>query len=560
MPTLLDQLQAMYAAQPPPQQLPSLDAMLAEQAPQQQPYGAPSADVGQPDFGIGGAPPAAAPAAAAPPAALIPQQPEQPTNLGHPDVLAKAKELIDNAPKQDATPSGPKGLPAHSETIRYEQGGATPQQRAEGVAAQGQYDQATGTIAQSRLHEQADQLEQQAKVLRVQAAAEDEQRHKQEADNAARQERLRDQQMQLAEQKDEPIDTKRYAHNMDLFSKVGAIISAFSYGYLNPHGGAAPIIDDLTKMAHEDVQAQIQDRAANRDRRTGIIDQYERQYGDTTLVAKRLEADKLLTMSKQAKAEAIEAKSTEAKGQATDLGQQLEAKADLLHQQIQQATYSKPVEVSRTYSAPAAGGSVLDKVLERAKKMREQGYSDDQIHPLLEAAGLGKPAGKSVEALNRDDKESSIADRKAAAAIKEKELSDQQGKVEAATTSMTALGLATGKVIQDPTTKEWIPNPNRTKGGTLSTLAEKVPGVSAPIHTSYDAAVQAFAHVYSRGNVSPEAVDQTKHLLPSLYDTPENTALKMNAAQRMIEDRRKESRKDGEGKLPDLGGLGTAVP
>lgn len=126
--------------------------------------------------------------------------------------------------------------------------------------------------------------------------------------------------------------------------------------------------------------------------------QYEREYGDTTLVAKRLEADKLLTFAKEAKAQGLQAKSAEVKAQADDLVAKLQNRVGVIHNDIQKAMYGKPVETSTTYAANKAvdPSAKLDKAFKTVEALQKVGgYTPEQINSYLRAAGLPTPEGKS---------------------------------------------------------------------------------------------------------------------------------------------------------------------
>lgn len=328
------------------------------------------------------------------------QQPMQTAPEPAPPVQAAPPGLADMSqyqqPQQPAMPTMP-GLRAQGATVKTELGGAPASVQAATMAAQGQNTLDDQGIQRDAILRQADAMEQHAAKLRAQVQVEQEQRQQQEKELAAKQSRLRDQQMELASQIDEPIDPKRYFKSMNTFEKMGAVIQAGVYGYLNPKGGANPIIQDLYQMAQNDVKTQLDERHSNQVRRVGIIDQYERQYQDTGLVAKRLEADRLVTMGKVAFAEAQEAESTEAKGRAMDLTRGLAGKAKVLHQEIQQAMYGKPVEVTSTFARPPTvnPGARVEQALKQAKMMEEAGYSPERIRTLLQAQGMEAPTGKS---------------------------------------------------------------------------------------------------------------------------------------------------------------------
>lgn len=336
------------------------------------------------------------PPAPPPPEEEAPEQAQatlgaSPDNLGHPDVLAKLKEITSKPQYQTANAPGvPGGLTPMS--AKTQVGGMTPEQAGQDTQVRGQAEIASGGVQQSRLHQQADLLEMQARSLRVQAQVEDEQRQKAEHENAAKQARLRDQQQQLSEQHDEKIDPKRYYHDMSLFDKGTAILSAAIYGYLNPKGGAPPIVDQLQQGARQDVQAQLEDRRANGEARSTRMQQLERQYGDTAQVAKMLEADKLLTLAKKARAEGVQSGSADAKAKAEDMGKELEIRAGVLNQDVQKAEYAKPVEVTYARPKPVAAGAGASALYEKALKLdkdgQAQGMSKEERAAMIAKAGL----------------------------------------------------------------------------------------------------------------------------------------------------------------------------
>jgi hypothetical protein len=330
-------------------------------------------------------------------------------NLGHPDVLAYLKELESTGQLTggDKKPEAPKGMKVMESTVTGEQGGPNAMQRAEAVAAQGQYDIDNALIDVARQRTQADQMAEQASNLRIDASIEHEARQQKEAELAEKQARLRSQQMELASQNDEPINGRRYFDNMSTFSKLTAIISAGIYGYLGGRG-QPPVVELIMQGVQQDVQAQLSDRQANSARRNAIMEQYQNQYQDTALVSKRLEADKLLTLAKETEAKGLDAKTIEAKAAAQDLAGKLKNRVGLLHKEIQQATYEKPVQVTTKFGAPKPmGGGDPNKQLKEALEMdallEKRGYSREERAAMLSAAKLSPPTGKTEAELKRED-------------------------------------------------------------------------------------------------------------------------------------------------------------
>lgn len=336
-------------------------------------------------------------------------QPANTNNVGHPDVLNFVKELEQQgAFGEQASAKPPKGMVATAQTVTGEQGGPTAQQKAEGVAARGQFELDNGAVDAQRQNLAAQQLEERAAALRQDAAIETEARKAKEQELADKQARLRGQQMELASQNDAPIDPRRYFENMSTFAKLSSIISAGIYGYLGGKG-QPPVVELLMQNAQADVQAQVQNRNANSARRNAIIEQYESQYGDSALVAKRLEADKLLTLAKEAEAKGLDAKSQDARANADDLASKLKNRVGLLHKEIQEATYGTPVKTSTTYGVPKPTGGAADsnkqlkEALEMDALLEKRGYSKEERAAMLTAAKLSPPSGKTEAELKRED-------------------------------------------------------------------------------------------------------------------------------------------------------------
>lgn len=374
MTTLLDTLQGMYGS---PDEDP-IDRMLRQSLPDPTTLDADTISATSPDM-------------------------SQPTDL-HPDTLELMRRLdqIGTAPPQQ--PSAPKGMTAAQRTVTSEEGGLPPEQRALGVAVRGQAEIGDALVDRDRMNAMADELERRAAYLRQDAAIEHEQRQQAERENAERQARLRSQQLELAGQADEPINPNRYFQNMSAFSKAAAIIHAGIYGYLGGRG-QPPVMDSLMQMAQQDVQAQLSDRQAARATRNSLIEQYERQYGDTTLVAKRLEADKLLTLSKETEARGMDAKTDEARANAQDMTKKLQNRVGVLHREIQEATYGKPVQVSTMYKATGGGGIDPMKALKLREEMEKGGYSQEAIAAELKKRGMAPPTGPSAYATESARKE-----------------------------------------------------------------------------------------------------------------------------------------------------------
>jgi hypothetical protein len=382
--------------------------------------------------------------------ATAPMDMAQPTagtpdsKLGHPDVLSFLKELdtsgrLTGGKSQD--PTAPKGMGMAQQTVRSEEGGVPADVRAQGVAVRGQaeVDGMYSLAQQKRL--EAEQLDRDAAKRHAEVQAEEEARKAQEAEVAKKQERLRGQQEALANQADEPINPQRYFDNMSTFSKFSAVLSAAIYGYLGGKG-QAPVAEQLMQMAKEDVQAQIENNRASVGKRSALIQQYEREYGDTTLVSKRLEADKLLTLAKEARSQGEQAKSREAKAAAEDIVKQMESRVGVIHQEIQEATFGKPIETSTTFQPlkrAGAGdpGANMKKAYALAKQAREEGANDDQVKGIYSAFGVAAPTGKPASDIAADTATKKDVDaRRSKYATENIELADEETALETTAKAM----------------------------------------------------------------------------------------------------------------------------
>lgn len=388
---------------------------------------------------------------------------------GDPDIMKMYAEMVNgNAAERERMEGAgaPAGMHASSIVQRSQSGGVPTDVAAQGVAVRGQAElQDAGAIRQQKEAEAA-RLEAQAQKLREDAAREHEAQKLQEAEIAKKQERLRSQQMDLAKQNDEPINPSRYYENMSGFQKGAAIISAAIYGFLNPqNGGVAPVAETLMQLAQQDTQAQLANAAANRSRRSAIIEQYEREYGDTTLVAKRLEADKLLTLSKEATAQGMSAKSQEARDAAALLTQKMQSRVGVLHQEIQEAMYGKPVETTTTYQPNAPKGSgtaeAYDKAAKAYQSLAAAGVSPEDRVKALAAMKLptegfgGKTAAEQENDLKRADAEAKktelTPDQKSKAQLSADGLAEMtQGLRELDDTLHLSRAAGSGKVVASP--------------------------------------------------------------------------------------------------------------
>jgi len=449
---------------------------------------------------------------------------------GAPAVLDFVKQLEQQGAFKTQEQTKPKGMVTAQQTVKSEQGGVPADVRARGVAVRGQAEMDDAAVERDRRIAQAEELEKRAAYLRQDAQVEQETREREESENAARQKRLREQQQELAEQKEEPVNPRRYFENMSLAAKGASLLSAAIYGYLGGRG-QPPVVESLMRLAQEDTQAQITNNAASRDRRNSLIDQYERQYGDTTLVAKRLEADKLHTLAKVADSEALNAKSVELRDQAEDIGKKLRNRVGVLHQEIQEATYGKPVEVTTTYQPPkpAGGGdpgAAIKKALELDKLLEERGYTPEQRAAAIKAGGLPVAGGESAPTrTNREQAEAVERDRL--------KLTEKEGLAEGATQGIEQLGKAAG-LVRNPQTHQWEPGP----GAFPPALGEGVKGFfggSTPVNDAMDAAVEGYGRFRSGGAIQDVERKAFRDQLGAGTTTRAQLASKLNAAETLIE-------------------------
>lgn len=409
------------------------------------------------------------------------------------DIMEMYSKMVnDNAAARQAQggSGAPAGMHAQSVTQKSESGGVPTDVQAQGVAVRGAADIADAEVARQRIEKDAQAAREQADQIRAEVAAETQKRQVEENELAQKQQRLRGQQADLAKQADEPINAHRYFDNMSVFTKGTAILSAALYGYLNPKAsGPAPVVESLMQMAQEDTRAQMANNLQARSNRDSVMAQYEREYGDTTLVAKRLEADKLLTLAKEAKAQGLDAKSAQARANAEDIAKQLQNRVGVLHQQIQEATYGKPVQTTTTYQPNAPKGAGMAAAYDRAAKVYQSlaaaGVSPEERVKALAAMKLptegfgGKTAGEKEDEQKRADAEAKktelTPDQKSKAALAADGLAEMTlGLRELDDHLHISRAQGTGKVVTTPGGIEEAMSPNtNTATGILRALPWK---------------------------------------------------------------------------------------
>lgn len=266
-------------------------------------------------------------------------------------------------------PPPPRGTVLSKSTQTSVQGGPTPDQLATDTQTRGEADLQFKRDQSDLLQKQAERYATKSGELKAEAAHEEEQRARAEGENAAKMTRLRQAQDQMRKQEDEPIDPSRYYHNLSAAGKVAAVLAAGIHGFLNPRGGPAPVIQQMMEYAHQDTMSQIENRNSNERRRAGIIDQYQAEYGDATMVAQRLDADKLRIARKQLMSEDLDNQSADVQMRRDELVKGLAAQEKTLRADVLKSQWQKPVEVSNTYERPKPTGGGTD--LESMKKMLE---------------------------------------------------------------------------------------------------------------------------------------------------------------------------------------------
>lgn len=269
-----------------------------------------------------------------------------------------------------AAPIAPRGTVLAKEQQTTVEGGPTPEQLATDTQVRGEADLGYKQSQADLLQKQAEKMAQRSGELKAEAAHEEQMRAKQEQDNQARMERLRKAQMDMRKQEDEPVDPNRYYRNMSIFGKVAAVLSAGIHGLLSrPGEGPAPVIKQLTDLAHEDTASQIDALNRNEKRRNGMIEQYQMEYGDATMAAQRLDADKLRIARKMLQAEDLDNQSQDVQMRRDDMVNALAAQEKTMRADILKSQWAHPVQVTRSYERPKPVGGGAD--LETMKKMLE---------------------------------------------------------------------------------------------------------------------------------------------------------------------------------------------
>jgi hypothetical protein len=199
--------------------------------------------------------------------------------------------------------------------------------------------------------------------------------------------------------------------------------------------------------------------------------------------------------------------------------------------------------VSVKYAPPDPKADGTDKALESFQKQlaarkayEDAGATPEQLAAFDKAMGIPAPGGESVrQQKTREDQET--------VARKELELTEGEGKAEAAWQSVNALGSAVG-LKRDPKTGRYSAD-SVSDMLVAPGLKETIPGMlgkGKPIEAARQVAIDGLARLQTGAAISKEEEERFKLILGDESATLSQIAVNLNALETLIQSRRKQNR------------------
>lgn len=357
---------------------------------------------------------------------------------------------------------------------------------------------------------------------------------------AAQQERQRKEQIEaeiqrLNGEKDQDVNPTRLLDNMSTGKSVAMVLlAAISGAFGNMRGeGRNTFLGAIDERIAQDVQNQREQIASGRLRRNNMISYLQSQGADARQAQLAYESRVYGAAADwaraQIKAQGLQgAQLDQANAQIAQLDQARAARDAQLRESTE-SKYATTTNVVREAPKPNAPGSAVEdltKKLAARKAYEEAGATEEELKRFDAATGL-TVSGQSEMARKRN------------------ELSEDQGKAEAAMATINAYGQALG-LTEDPETNAFR-EPGGV-GGHFNTPRLKedlggLVGASKPIEAARNAAVEGLGRLQSGGVISP---DEAKRFEKMLGDgqSLNQIATGLNALRTLVNSRREATRRD----------------
>jgi len=298
-------------------------------------------------------------------------------------------------------------------------------------------------------------------------------------------------------------------------------------------GATNGALDMMQKAIDNDIEQQKEDKKSR-------VAHWTRVFGDEEMGIKAARAEMYNAAGQFAQFQAQQ-KATNADIQA----QMLQDSAALMAKgqaEVQGLVDKENERVSIRYAPPPpppAGAGAIDafaKQLAARKAYEDAGATPEQLSAFDKAMGIPSPAGESVRSQKtREDKE--------AVARKDQELSESEGKAEAAWQTVIEFGKSVG-LQRDPKTGALIV-PDGFKGMQAPGLQEVVPGLlgkGKPIEAARRVAMDGLVRLQTGAAISESELKFYTDVLGDEDATRAEIATNLNALEALIQSRRKQSR------------------
>ena len=407
--------------------------------------------------------------------------------------------------------------------------GAVPMSVLEPVMDRGTARAETQANAAIQAGEERARIGEQQAMTAATAAYGQQQQSQAEAEQARqRAEIARQNQIAIAAQEDPSIDPDRFVRSMSTGQSIGTVILAAIEGAfrgMTGQPGQSGVLNILERRIDQDIAAQKEQIASGRIRRGNMIQYFREQGMNEEAAEKSARAMALAQAEKLTQAEIARQGAGYAREEGKALAEQIKAAREQANDELV-LTLGTPRSSTTTVRAqPAAGGSGAEgftKMLAARKAYEESGATPEQLAAFDRANGLGAMAPGGVSSTQR-----SIA--------KDAELSEAQGKSQAAADAINELGTAAG-LTRDPKTGKWSGGSNVFREGSFW-------DTDGEYNSRFEAAVEAYGRMQSGGVIGEEEREAFRDMLSARRANV--LANKLNAAEVTIRSRQKAERVGG---------------
>ena len=347
----------------------------------------------------------------------------------------------------------------------------------------------------------------------------------------------RQNQIAIAAQEDPSIDPDRFIKSMSTGQSIGTVILAAINGAfrgMTGQPGQNGVVDILERRIDQDLMSQKEQIASGRIRRGNMIAYFQQQGLSEEAAEKSAKAMAYAQSEKLVAAELARQGAGMARAEGQALAEQIKAAREQANDELM-LTLGTPRSSTTTVRAPAAtggDGDIIMKAVQRDKVLEEQGYTREQRAAILAREGLAAPGGATA------------AERKG-----EGDLSEAQGKAQAAAESISAFAQAAG-LVRDPTTGKW----KTGEGLVPPALLEKInPFSDNTINSRFEAAVEAYGRMQSGGVIGDDERKAFREQLGEGTSTREQLAARLNAADTTLSSRQAARARRPEGGAESAG-------